>query len=70
MKYLFIKCGNLDGVTNGGYVKIVDKPEVLLQSDEYDSTTDSIYQIGSEVKVKISFEPVPAMRGRSYEAEA
>lgn len=65
MKYLFVKNGKLDGfydTDRGDYMKIISDPTALLLSGGYNETTDVIYTLGHEVKMKVVIEPTNVYR--------
>lgn len=63
MKYLLVKNGNIDGFRQGGgSMIIVDDPVSMFKSGEFNEETDALYQIGNEVKLKISIEPSSVYR--------
>lgn len=41
---------------------IIDDPVELFRGNRFDESVDKLYQIGSEVKLKVSVEPVPNYR--------
>lgn len=57
MKYIWVK---------NDYIgrEFVDQARMLeiMSSSDYSEKTDKFYQVGSEVKLKISIEPVPIKR--------
>ena len=63
MKYLLIKNGNIDGFRQGGgSMTIVEDPITMFKSGEFNEETDVLYQIGNQVKLKISIEPTAVYR--------
>lgn len=38
---------------------LIDDPEKLFRGNQFDESIDKLYQIGNEVKFKVSLEPVP-----------
>ncbi len=60
MKYVFVKKFET-GETSIG---LIDDPNEVYKSGEYKPDNgDKIYQLGQEVKVKVSLETVPSYRG-------
>lgn len=63
MKYLLIKNGNIDGFRQGGgSMTIIEDPITMFKSGEFNEETDVLYQIGNQVKLKISIEPTEVYR--------
>jgi hypothetical protein len=67
MKYLWIKTvwiktGNLDGYSKGDRIMIIDDPVKLFKSGEFNEETDTLFQIGNEVKLKVELQPVSSKR--------
>lgn len=58
MKYLWVHRKNTDCEV----LKIIDDPVELFKSGNFNETHDSIYQLGKQVKLKISLEPVSSFR--------
>ena len=44
-------------------VVFVDDPVELFRGNRFGETTDKLYQLGPEVKLKVTVEPVKAYRG-------
>lgn len=44
-------------------VVFVDDPVELFRGSKFDETTDKLYQLGPEVKLKVIVEPVKVYRG-------
>jgi fructose 1,6-bisphosphatase len=43
-------------------ISIIDNPVDLFHNPAFDLNRDKIYQLGSEVKLKVMIEPVPKTR--------
>jgi len=55
MKYLVVRQDGTD-------LFIIDEDQAFLNSHEFDATIDKIYQIGPEMRIKVSLEQVPVLR--------
>ena len=55
MKYLVVRQDGTD-------LFIIDEAQAFLNGHEFDATIDKIYQIGPEMRIKVSLEQVPVLR--------
>jgi hypothetical protein len=62
MKYLWVKDFNGDGYD----LELVNDPISIFKNGIFDEKKDKLFQIGSEVKLKVSLEPV-VYRGTTME---
>jgi hypothetical protein len=46
-------------------LQVIDDPVQLFMSGKFDPNIGKIYQIGSEVKVQVSIEPIPNYRSKN-----
>jgi hypothetical protein len=58
VKYLWIK--NKNKVNEE--VILIDDPRTLVGNSEYDESTDELYQVGPQIKIKVVIENVPSIR--------
>lgn len=61
MKYLWVHTYNDTTV-----LRIIDDPVELFKTGQLNEAFDKIYQIGSEVKVKVSIEPTTTYREGNF----
>lgn len=54
-KYLWIR--------NNNEMFLIDDPVKLFRGTQFDEVNDKLYEVGSEVKMKVVLEPVTKFRG-------
>jgi len=54
-KYLWIR--------NNNEMFLIDDPVKLFRGNQFDEVNDKLYELGSEVKMKVVLEPVSKYRG-------
>jgi hypothetical protein len=59
MKYVWIQAKK---DTQDKQITIIDDPVSIFTSGQFNMKTDSLYQLGSEVKLKVILETVPSKR--------
>lgn len=56
-RYLWIRPNSVESP-----MVLIDDPIELFRGNQFDESVDKLYQIGNEVKFKVSLEPVPNYR--------
>jgi len=56
-RYLWIRPNSVEST-----MVLIDDPVTIFRGNQFDESTDKLYQIGNEVKMKVVVEPVPNYR--------